>query len=207
MVFADREIMLNSVQIPPPLDTIKWLSPYYMSDHVYICFIYYSVHQFIISCVASSDRVGVLLHFLYHILSQSEFIQFCSLFILTLSQTKLSFVSVEFKKKPTLGHTRSHNVYVDRISYVSLQCVYPITYTEYQKLAVVCKKKHTTVPHIYVKPPLTPSLEFGLQTIKKKGEVHCTVIHLAVTCLGLVVLSVSQVNYSIRHIKKIKSSN
>jgi hypothetical protein len=43
-----------------------------------------------------------------------------------------------------------------------------------------------------VKRPLTPSPDL------QKGEVHCTVINLSVTCLSLVVLSVSQA-YSLRH--------
>ena len=43
---------------------IKWLSHYYMSDHVYLCS--FNI-QFIFSCVASSKRVGVLLHFLAYL--------------------------------------------------------------------------------------------------------------------------------------------
>jgi len=51
-----------------------------------------------------------------------------------------------------------------------------------------------------VKRPLPPSHEFGLGfKLLQKGEVHCTVINLSVTCLSLVVLSVFQANYSLRH--------
>ena len=56
------------------------------------------------------------------------------------------------------------------------------------------------VPHIYVKRPLPPSPEFGLAfKLLQKGEVHCTVINLSVTCPSLVVLSVSQAYYSLWH--------
>ena len=42
---------------------IKWLSSCYMSDHVYLCsFNIPYISSFF--CVASSDQVGVLLHFL-----------------------------------------------------------------------------------------------------------------------------------------------
>jgi hypothetical protein len=51
-------------------------------------------------------------------------------------QSILSFVRVELKKNPTLSNTSSHNVYIDRISDVS------ISLTENQKLALVCRKPY-----------------------------------------------------------------
>ena len=45
---------------------IKWLSSYYMSDHVYLCSFNISyISSF--CCVASSDQMGVLLHFLAYL--------------------------------------------------------------------------------------------------------------------------------------------
>ena len=70
--------------------------------------------------------------------------------------------------------------------------------TENQKLTLVCRKPYYSTTCI-CKRPLPPSTEFGLGfKLLQKDEVHCTVINLSVTCLSLVVLSVSQA-YSLRH--------
>ena len=71
--------------------------------------------------------------------------------------------------------------------------------TENQKLTLVCRKPYYSTTCI-CKRPLPPSTEFGLGfKLLQKDEVHCTVINLSVMCLSLVVLLVSQANYSLRH--------